>query len=195
MYIKRRNKIPEINSSASADIAFLLLIFFLLTTSLEKTKGIYRRLPPATPKEAVIKKEDILKRDLLSVFISSDNQIKVGEEFVSFSDLKNIASTFIDNPEKEIDLPEKIQEVIPLLGVVDITKNHVIVLRISENANYETYISALNEIVSAYNELREMFSLQTFGKSYKFLNLEQREAIRLVYPQKISETIIKEGKQ
>ena len=194
MYIKRKNRIPEINSSASADIAFLLLIFFLLTTSLEKTKGIYRRLPPVTPEQVVIKKEDILKRDLLSVFISSDNQIKIGEELIPFSDLKNIIGTFIDNPENEMDLPEKIQETIPLLGVVDITKNHVIVLRISENANYETYISALNEIVSAYNELREMFSHRMFGKSYKFLNLEQCEAVRLVYPQKISETIIKEGK-
>ena len=188
---KRKRKIPGINSSSSADIAFLLLIFFLVTTSLEKTTGIYRKLPLANPEEAIIKKEDILKRNLLTIYVTSENQIKIGEKSIDFQSLKDIVSLFIENPENKEDLPEKNVENIPLLGTIETTKNHIIVLRINENASYETYIQILGEIIKAYEDLREKFSIKTFGKSYKLLNLERKEAVKMIYPQRISEIIVK----
>lgn len=153
--------------------------------------GIYRRLAPANPKEAVMKKEDVLKRNLLTIHITNDNQIQIGEEFVDFQSLKNRVLLFVENPENKSDLPEKTPDNFPILGTLETTKNHVIVLRINEDADYDTYIRTLSEIIGAYEELREIFSMKAFGKSYKLLDRERQEIVKMIYPQKISEVIVK----
>ncbi len=192
MYFRKKRKIPEINSSSSADVAFLLLIFFLLTASLNKTEGIFRNLPSATSKEVNIKKENILKRNLLTLSIDGNNQILMDQQIIDISELKSITKNFIDNPDNKENFPEKIEEEYPLTGKVYATKNHIIALYISENASYETYISVLNKLIESNNELRDDFSKKTLGKSFKNLNYEQKDIVRKIYPQRISEIRVKE---
>jgi len=186
---KKKRKIPEVNSSASADVAFLLLIFFLLTTSMDKTQGIFRRLSPAISSGVQLKKEDILKRNLLTVSITSDNQLLIEGEPTELSSLGSRVKEFVENPQDQEDLPEKITRNIILLGDIAVTQHHVIAFRIDSNSDYETYISILNELIKSYDELRNEFAEKRFNKPYKLLSLEQKEAVRQVYPQKISEIV------
>jgi biopolymer transport protein ExbD len=183
----KRRKIPEINSSSSADIAFLLLIFFLLTTSLDTTRGLYRRLPPPDPPNAVKEKMDIQKRNLLLLSIDENNIITCNKEPIDALELREYVKTFIANPDNDLNLPEKMDEDFPEIGIIPVTTNHVIAMQVDRNSSYQTYISVQNELTAAYGELRERFSQQYFGKSFKQLRTEQREIIRQIYPFKIAE--------
>ena len=97
-----KRKTPGINGSSSADIAFMLLIFFLITTSMDTDKGLARRLPPPVPKDQKKQDVDINKRNLLIVLINSNNEILCGDQFVDIKQLKDKVKEFIDNPYNEI---------------------------------------------------------------------------------------------
>lgn len=183
----RKRKIPEINSSSSADIAFLLLIFFLITTSMDPEKGIYRRLPPAVSKEAVREKMDVRERNLMTISIDADNTVSCNDEKTDIRELKPLAKEFIANPDDEPFLPEKVSEEFEGIGTVSYTKNHVIVLRINDNSDYQTYISVQNELIAAYDELRNEFSQKAFKESFQNMNDEKKEIVRKIFPQKIAE--------
>ena len=186
---RKKRSMPGINSSSTADIAFMLLIFFLTTTSMDTDKGLARRLPP--PPDPNVKKNDDLKvkeRNVLQVRINKDNQLMVGSEYLEVSQLRAKAKEFIANPNDDANMPEKHVVNIPLLGGdVMVTKNHVISVTNDVGTGYQAYIDVQNDLVAAYNELRNDKAKEAFGKDYAECSEEEQKAIRDFFPQKISE--------
>ncbi|MDR1437304.1 MAG: biopolymer transporter ExbD [Candidatus Symbiothrix sp.] len=183
----RKRKIPQINSSSTADIAFLLLIFFLITSSFDSMTGIYRKMNPAEAENILKKKRDIESRNLLSITIDENNQIRYGEQELTLPELKNMAKTFIANPNNAGFLPEKENREFPGTGTYPVTSKHNISLEISREARYQTYLSALNEITAAYNELRNETAISLFQKNFNQLTPEEQTLIREIFPQHITE--------
>ena len=185
---KKRN-IPGINASSTADMAFILLIFFLVTTSMDTDRGLARRLPP--PPDPSVKQQDNLKvkeRNVLQVRINKDNQLMVGSEYTDIKQLRAKAKEFIANPSNDDNMPEKHLVNIPLLGGdCMVTKNHVISVTNDVGTSYQAYIDVQNELVGAYNELRNEIAKSKFSKTYAECSEDEQKAIRDFYPQKISE--------
>ena len=184
----KKRKTPGINGSSSADIAFMLLIFFLITTSMDTDKGLARRLPPPVPKDQKKNEEmDIKKRNILVVLINSNNQILCNNEFIDIKQLREKVRNFIENPYNDEHMPEKTEVDVPFFGKQMVTKNHVISLQNDRGTEYQAYIDVQNELARAYNELRDDVSRKKFGKAFADLDEDQQKAVQMIYPQKISE--------
>ncbi|WP_288208202.1 biopolymer transporter ExbD [uncultured Parabacteroides sp.] len=185
---KKKRKVPAMNATSSADIAFMLLIFFLITTSMDTDKGLARRLPPPVPKDQKKNDEmDIKKRNILVVLINSNNQILCDNQFIDIKQLKDKVKEFIENPYNDEHKPEKTEVDVPFYGKMMVTKNHVISLMNDRGTEYQAYIDVQNELAKAYNELRDDVSRKKFGKAFADLEDEQQKAVQMIYPQKISE--------
>lgn len=180
-------KLSEINSSSMADISFLLLIFFLVTTSMNVSTGLMRRLPPPLPPDQKPQDVDIKKRNIFIVKINSLNQLLVQGEEINIRDLRTKAKEFIKNEANESNLPEKFSEEFATLGVVEYTRDHVISVQNDVDTQYQAYIDVQNELVAAYNELRNELSSLKFGKKFDELDEKQQKDVQTVYSQKISE--------
>ncbi|MDR1624535.1 MAG: biopolymer transporter ExbD [Tannerellaceae bacterium] len=185
--MSKKRKAPGINATSSADIAFMLLLFFLMTSSMDTDKGLPRRLPPPVPKDQKKLDLDIKKRNIMVVLINTNNQILCNNEYIEISQLKERTMEFIDNPYNDEHKPEKILTDIPFFGEMMVTKNHVISLQNDRGTEYQAYINVQNELAAAYNELRNDVSRKKFGKAFSDLDEEQQKAVQLIYPQKISE--------
>ena len=181
-------KIPEINASSMADISFLLLIFFLVTTSMDVNQGLARRLPPPIPPDQKIEDTDINKRNLFVVKINWENKLLVQGQELDIKQLRAKAKEFIANPEDKADMPKLFEEDFGQpFGTLKYTKEHVISVQNDMETQYQAYLDVQNELVAAYNELREECAQQYFHKSYNDLDEEWQKKISKIYPQKISE--------
>ena len=184
----KKRKTPGVNASSSADIAFMLLLFFLMTSSMDTDKGLPRRLPPPVPKDQKSDADvDIKRRNLLVVLINSSNQILCGDEFIDIKQLKDKVKEFVLNPGNDEHMPEKVEIDVPYFGKQMVTKNHVISLQNDRGTEYQAYIDVQNEIAAAYNELRNDISREKFGKPFAELSPDQQQSVQYIYPQKISE--------
>lgn len=184
---KQKKKVPALNASSMADISFLLLIFFLVTTSMSVDKGLSRRLPAPLPPDQKIEDTDINKRNLFVVKINSMNQLLVQGQEISVRQLRERTKEFIENPYNDAHLPVKIAEDIEGLGLVEYTKDHVISVQNDVDTQYQVYIEVQNELIAAYNELRNEYSRKRFGKLFAELDEKTQQAVQKIYPQKISE--------
>lgn len=180
-------KNPEIPQASLADIAFMLLIFFLVTTTMDVDSGLEKRLAQWVPDSQLDENTPpINERNVFVVNVNKDNQLMVEGEIIPLEELREKAKEFLANPMNADNLPEKDPTDVPYFGTVGITKG-IISLQNDVGTTYGTYLAVQNELVAAYNELREELSLSQFGRSYASLNEDQQEAIKTVYPQKISE--------
>ena len=170
-----------------ADISFLLLIFFLITTSMDVSQGLARRLPQPPDPNQKIEETDINQRNLFVVKINSANQLLVQGQETNISQLRAKAKEFIDNPNNDPNLPVLVTEEIEGLGMVTYTPDHVISVQNDVDTQYQAYLDVQNELVAAYNELRDAFAKKQFGKTYNELEEEEQKLVQKVYPQKISE--------
>lgn len=184
---KRKRKVPGINASSTADIAFMLLIFFLITTSMDTDRGLARRLPP--PPENEKQKDDIIvkERNVLQIRLNKDDQLMIGGEWSDIKQLREKAKEFIANPKDDPNMPEKHAKTLPFFGNVMITEKHVISVQNDVGTSYDAYFQVQNELVAAYNELRDELAKAQFGKPLAECTEGQKEAISDYYPQKISE--------
>lgn len=189
MYIRRkpRRKVPEINSSSTADIAFLLLIFFLMTTSMDTDRGLARRLPEPVPAGQPTESLKLKERNVLPVDLDGHDEVRCAGQRVSLDELRLRAKEFIANPANSSELPEKVAVAVPYFGTLPVTKHHVISLYYDRRASYQAYIAVQDALVAAYAELRDELARRKWQKSYAELSPEQKRAVRQVYPQKISE--------
>jgi biopolymer transport protein ExbD len=163
----------EINAGSMADIAFLLLIFFLVTTTIVEDKGITVKLPPWSEEEPDITR--LKERNVYSVLVNAQNQLLVRGEPMRVRDLKNNAKEFISNPSKRSDLAEK-----PTKAIIS--------LKNDRGTNYDTYLRVYNELKAAYNELWDELSRRKFGVPYSDdLPLAYRKAIKGEIPFVLSE--------
>ena len=181
-----KRKVPEINSSSMADISFLLLIFFLVTTSMSVDKGLARRLPPPVQNTEDMK-IDVKERNVLVVLLNTNNQLMVGGKYTDLKDLKETAKEFIKNPNNAENLPEKRDTVLPNLGAMKYTKNHVISLQNDRGTEYQAYLKVQNELDAAYNELRDELSKERFGTTFAELDEERQDEVKAIYDKKVSE--------
>ncbi len=185
-----KRTVQEINASSMADIAFLLLIFFLVTTTMSVDKGLSRQLPPPLPPDMEKPDVEINQRNIFVVLVNSNNQLLVQNEPMEVSELRERAKEFILNEADAPDLPVLMPVEITVKGqpvTVLTTDEHVISLRNDRGTEYQKYIEVQNELVAAYNEIREDFAKSRFGMSYSELSAEDRKQVQKVYPQKISE--------
>ena len=181
-------KVPQINASSMADISFLLLIFFLVTTSMDVNQGLARRLPAPIPPDQKVEDTDINKRNLLVVKINSANQLMVQGQLMDVKQLREKAKEFIKNESDDAYFPKLYEEDFgEPIGVLKYTKEHVISVQNDVDTRYQSYLDVQNELVAAYNELRDECARKYFHKGYNELDEEQQKQVQKVYPQKISE--------
>jgi biopolymer transport protein ExbD len=179
-------KVPEIPSASLADIAFMLLIFFLVTTTMDVDSGLERRLPQWVDPEELPEDQQIRDRNVFVVLVNRNNDLLVENEYENLNNLRERAKEFMANPYDDPTLPEKEPRQVPHFGEVRVTKG-VISLRNDIDTRYGMYIAVQNELVAAINELREELAREKFGKAYKDLEIDQQDAIREIYPSRISE--------
>ncbi len=195
---KKKRKVPGLNGSSLADISFILLIFFLITTSMDTDTGLVRRLPPPPDPNQMEDDVKVKGRNVFVVSVNMNNEIMYyyGDESkrvtvtdVKPEDLREIAKEFIANPENKSNMPEfhPADPPLPLLGAYPVTKNHIISVQTDRSTRYDVYFQIQNELMAAYNELRNEFAREKFGKYFRDLNEDERLAVTGVYPMKISE--------
>ena len=206
-----RRDLPEINAGSMADIAFLLLIFFLVTTTMDVDTGISRKLPEKQPED--MERPKLKEKNVFIVTVNRNNDILVeGEHFMTVDKIREEAMNFIDNgggignPMKD----PKTGEMLPAAdcdwceGTKDpASSDHpnkaIISLESDRGTSYGTYIAVQNELVGAYTDLRNRLSKKLYGVSYVKLlkdaknnssNESLKEKIKNIkakYPQIISE--------
>lgn len=182
---KRKRSVGDINASSMADIAFLLLIFFLVTTTMNVDTGLPRMLPPM-PKANEEVDQDVNERNVLLVRINQSDKLLVGGTPLDISDLRQKTRDFLTNPSNDPKLSEHKVKNIPLIGDYPVSAG-VISLQNHRSTTYKTYLLVQNELVAAYNELRDELSKQKFGKIFDKLTEDQQKAVQTAIPQRISE--------
>jgi biopolymer transport protein ExbD len=181
-----RRASPEINAGSMADIAFLLLIFFLVTTTMDVDTGITRRLPP--PVEDPDEDIKIKERNILNVLVNKNDRLLVDGKVGDIKTLKDVAKNFMipvfpDDPNH----PETELKTIDLLGEVHTSKG-VISLKNDRGTSYEMYIKVQNELARAFNELKDEMAQKHFGTRYdKLINEDEIKAVNEAVPVRISE--------
>jgi biopolymer transport protein ExbD len=168
-----KRELSEINAGSMADIAFLLLIFFLVTTTIDSDKGLQILLPPKIQENQPppLKPK---KRNVLNVLVNGRDQLLVRGELTKLEELTGLVKTHVDNFGVNPDFSED-----PEKAIVSIKNDR--------GTSYSMYIKVQNEMKRAYNELRAEEAMQAFGKSYDDLTDSQKKIVNKKYPQKISE--------
>ena len=180
----KQREIPEINASSMADIAFLLLIFFLVTVTMDVDTGITRKLPPPVEDDSSV---DFNQRNIFEVLVNSANMLLVEGKPGNLATLKDEAKNFFLNPTNDPNLPEKKLERIDLMGDMYVSKG-VISLKNDRGTSYEMYIKVQNELTRAFQEMRDELSVEKFGTKYNNLvDPQKQEAVQAVIPIAISE--------
>lgn len=182
-----KREIGEINAGSMADIAFLLLIFFLVTTTMDVDTGIARQLPPI-PEQTDITDVKINERNVFVVLINAQDRLLVNGKPMNIEDLREKAIEFIKSDPDNPALPEMEEVEIDGINKVVLVGKGVISLQNDRGTTYGRYIEVQNELVAAYNILRDEAAMKYFGKEkYDMLSEDQKDAVRKVYPQSISE--------
>ena len=198
-----RRSAPEVNAGSMADIAFLLLIFFLVTTTIETDSGINRKLPPM---DEIIDPPIIKERNIFTVVVNKNNQILVEEKPMDLRDLRKEAVAFLDNGgglgDEACDYCQGNKD----RSSSDNPEKAIISLKNDRETDYKVYISVQNELVAAYNELRDReftrlypsenmsyveadkkYSDPRSDKTVKEKLKEKLSVIKTLYPMKLSE--------
>lgn len=170
---KKKREGGEIPSASLADIAFLLLVFFLLVTTIDVDTGIGLVLPPE-PEEDV-EPPPINERNLLNILVNADGRVLIDEEQTSLDDVRDLVMEFIDNNGQDPELSDSPDEAI-------------VSIKTDRDTPYRVYIDMLDEVMGAYQELRDRASQEQFGVNYSQLEDDspQQEQISDMYPKKIS---------
>ncbi len=179
-------KTPEVNSSSTADMAFILLCFFLMTTTMDQDKGLQRRLPPMPDPNQKAQDQKVNRRNIIVVKINSADRLLAGNEPMDVSQLKDKIKEFLVNPNNDPNLPEKEDKEIEGFGTCAVSKG-VISLQNDRGTSYQAYMAVQNELVKAVNELRDEFAMANFAKLYVKCNEDEQKIVREAVPQNISE--------
>ncbi len=178
-----RHSAPEVNAGSMADIAFLLLIFFLVVTTISADEGITRKLPEACPPVTDCN-IPINERNILRIAINSEDELFVENDVISIKDLKAIAKAFLDNNgDKSCTFCN---------GTKDVTSSDnpskaIISLSNDAQTSYEMYIAVQDILTQAYYELRETYAKNKFGKHANELNESDLKEVKKAYPFILSE--------
>mgnify|MGYP002626786365 CR=1 FL=1 len=164
----KRRRVPALNTTATADISFMLLVFFLVTTSIDSDKGLNRMLPPM-PQEEAQQMMDVSEKNVLRITLDEQDSLRCEGELVT---------------------PAALQErIIAFMATVDPDK-HMLSIQANRETSYDAYFAMQNAIVAAYRQLRTEYAKKRFGLPLEQLTPEQRDSVTAHYPQRISESNI-----
>lgn len=167
MLIKRRkHSVPSLNTTSTADISFMLLTFFLVTSSMDVDKGLVRQLPPLDKEEQTDEAKDVSKENTLSFSITAQNEVMLNDKPVAVADIRR-----------------RIVDFVRMRGA-----QHLILVDANPASDYNTYFTLENEIVAAYAEVRNAEAKRRYHRDYASCTDEQRKKVRDIYPQHLSET-------
>lgn len=167
MLIKRRkHSVPSLNTTSTADISFMLLTFFLVTSSMDVDRGLVRQLPPLDKEEQTDRTKDVAKENTLAFRITAQNKVMLNDEPIAATDVR-----------------KRIADFVRLRGA-----QHLIIVDADPASDYNTYFTLENEIVAAYAEVRNAEAKRRFHRDYASCTEEERKKVRDIYPQHLSET-------
>lgn len=164
MIKRRKHIVPALNTTSTADISFMLLIFFLVASSMDVDKGLLRQLPPADTKEEPLE-VDVSKERLMELEITGDNQLMLDGQPVEVNGLRNRVAEFVSR----------------------VGSKHLISIDADPNSSYETYFKMQNEIVVAYAMVRNELAKRKFGQPLSRLTNDKRDEVKALLPQRIAE--------
>ena len=163
IFRRKRREVPGLNTTSTADISFMLLVFFLVTTSMDVDKGMNRQLPPKQEEKQEM--QDVDRSKVMSLALSEEGLLTIDEKPANIDKIRRQLKEFI----------------------VTIGPSHIIELKTDRKCDYDTYFHLQNEIVRSYREIRDAASKQQFGKPYSKCSVEQREQLLEKYPQRVQE--------
>jgi biopolymer transport protein ExbD len=172
----RRRDIPEINAGSMADIAFLLLVFFLVTTTMDIPTGLQVALPPISEEPPEDSKQK--KREVLEVLVNSADQLLVEGGVLTIDKLRQKTIDHLTNEGRN-----------PTLSTT--STKAIVSLKNDRGTSYDMYVQVYNELTAAYNQVRDDYSMQEYGVIYSKLDPTRDEdkikAVKKKYPKKLSE--------
>jgi len=181
--MRHSKSMPEVNAGSMADIAFLLLIFFLVTAAIPKDHGIIRKLPAKCP-DGQICDSQIKKHNLLTISINDNNDIMINKDIITIDKLKDITKDFVDNNgDESCTFCEGVKS--PTSS--DNPKKAVISLQNGRNTDYGKFIEVQDELTKAYYELRTAYSKKIFNKFPEDLSKKEMKQVKEAYPFILSE--------
>ena len=163
IFRRKRREVPGLNTTSTADISFMLLVFFLVTTSMDVDKGMNRQLPPKQEEKQEMM--DVDRSKVMSLALSEEGLLTIDEKPANIDKIRRQLKEFI----------------------VSTGPSHIIELKTDRKCDYDTYFHLQNEIVRSYREIRDAASKQQFGKPYSKCSVEQREQLLEKYPQRVQE--------
>jgi biopolymer transport protein ExbD len=162
-FYRRRHSVPRLNTTSTADISFMLLIFFLVTTNMDVDKGMMRQLPPAEVQEQ--EESFVPKGTMMTLQLTADNKLLADGHPIALKHLRQHTEAFVRR----------------------VGKKHLIKIDAAPEASYDLYFQMQNELVVAYKNLRNETSRRLFHQDYVSLSPEQRDVIKAECPQRIAE--------
>ena len=185
--MKNYRQSPTVNAGSMADIAFLLLLFFLVSTTIAKDKGILRKLPENCPPGQICDR-DVNERNVLRIQVNEMGELYVNNKRIDFSELKTSVKDFVDNNgDKSCGYCQG--EQITLAS--DNPKKATIAIDVNSKTPYKYFISVQDELTKAYYELREDYAGKVFNKTSFQLTTDEVEMVKAAYPFRISEAAVK----
>jgi len=166
MFRSRRKEVPELNTTSTADISFMLLVFFLVTSSMDTDKGLGRRLPPIDEHQQ--ERRDISRSNVLQLRIDDNDVLYCDDQQVTAAKLQQQVESFVASRQND---------------------NYIIAVETSRKASYNAYFEMQNVVVAAYRQLREQMARRTYGHPFSQCSDTERDAIIRRYPQRISEGV------
>ena len=167
MLIRRKShETPGLNTTSTADISFMLLIFFLVTTSMDVDKGLLRQLPSPEPQKKEQQQTVVDKANLMELRLTAGDTLLVNGKPMQVSQLKEETIRFVHR-----------------LG-----KKHLISIESDRDADYNLYFQMQNQLMEAYSQLRNETAQKKYHRDYALLNNDQKEQVRNICPQRITES-------
>lgn len=161
-----KRTVPQLNTTSTADISFILLVFFLVMTSMDIDKGLSQALPPLQNDDE-IEAAEVAESDVLTIRLTADNRLTVDGRPMETGRLRSHVIKFISRKADR--------------------GSHILLLDVDRRASYDLYFNVYNEITGAYTALRDGYARRRFGRAYSLCTRRQREEVRRFYPQRISE--------
>ncbi|PKA84142.1 biopolymer transport protein ExbD [Ulvibacter sp. MAR_2010_11] len=180
-------KSPEVNAGSMADIAFLLLIFFLVTTTIPNDKGIARSLPPpCSPGEVC--EDTFNERNVFRITINPEGELLINNELTELTQLRMLVKDFVDN-NGDASCTHCFGKQLAISS--DNPRKAAISLTTHRDTPYTYFIQVQDELTAAYFELREVYAKKEFKKEMDLLSQQELEQARKAYPFHISEASIR----
>ena len=164
--LRKPHGVPGLNTTSTADISFMLLIFFLVTTSMDVDKGLLRQLPSPEPQKKEQQQSVVDKANLMELRLTAGDTLLVNGKPMQVSQLKEETIRFVHR-----------------LG-----KKHLISIESDRDADYNLYFQMQNQLMEAYSQLRNETAQKKYHRDYALLNNDQKEQVRNICPQRITES-------